>query len=105
MASEAEDHGNGDAALNMFVADEMYTINDVAQRLRVSLRQVQRWCYDGWIRSIRLPSGRRLLGTDLNAFINERLVERTDEPVAEAAPQSGRARTRRTHPPTGQRVA
>jgi excisionase family DNA binding protein len=35
-----------------------YTLQDVADRMQVSVRTIQRWISDGKLRAIELPSGK-----------------------------------------------
>ena len=61
------------------VKDEIQTIDQIAQRMCVSRRTVQRLIARGELRAVRLPSGRgqRVLESDYQA-----LLERLKAPVA-----------------------
>ena len=63
------------AVFKLFEDGELYTLDEAAARMKVTRRQINRAVYSNWIRSVRMPSGRRLLGADLNRFLAERLTE------------------------------
>ncbi len=53
-----------------------YTVNEVAQMLRVSERQVRNWVERGELKVFRIGKrGYRISETDLNAFIAQRSRE------------------------------
>jgi excisionase family DNA binding protein len=68
--------------------DELYTVDDIAQRVGVSRRTVLQWLRDGDLRGTQLGGtkiGWRVRETDLEAFV-ERGMNRPPTPAA-AGPQ------------------
>ena len=51
------------------------TYDEVAERLSVRPRQVQRWCDERKLGYVELPQGRRILESHLAAFIAANAVE------------------------------
>lgn len=53
-------------------APELLTVPEVADRLRVSDETIHRWCRDGHLDYVRLPSGlKRIRRSDLEACLDE----------------------------------
>lgn len=58
--------------------DRMYTVQEVAQQLRVSERTVRKWIEDGDLTAFSIGKrGYRIAESDLQAFIDKR-KRRTD---------------------------
>jgi len=100
-------------AFKLFNDSELYSLDEAAERLKVNRRQVRRWVYANWIRSIKMPAGRLMLGADLNHFLAQRATAENVEPGPGQGGVRGdpgnlpsRARTRHRRPATtGRKVA
>lgn len=55
--------------------DRAMSYEEVAERMSVRPRQVQRWTEEGHLSYVRLPQGRRILESQLQAFIDSNRVE------------------------------
>jgi hypothetical protein len=70
----------GDAALSRAEREgpcdpyRLYKYTEYAEPLNITIRQAQRWLYDGTLPYVQYATGRRVRGRDLNAFVNARLV-------------------------------
>jgi excisionase family DNA binding protein len=60
----------------LFDPGELYTLADVAERCKVTERQVLRWTHEGRVEFVRLPRGRRILGQRMIDFLRGRVEER-----------------------------
>lgn len=59
--------------------DKMYTVQEVAQQLRVSERTVRNWVESGELRVFRIGKrGYRISETDLLAFVERRKQQSMD---------------------------
>lgn len=61
----------------VFEPGEVYTQDEVAERLKVTPRMVRRWCDERRFTEgsvIDLPRGRRIYGWALNEFISQRTL-------------------------------
>ena len=62
---------------SLFNPDEMFSPEEVGERLKASHRQVRRWIEDGRFPNggvIELPRGRRIWGWALNEFVASRTL-------------------------------
>lgn len=55
-------------------SDAVLTADQVAERLHVSRRQVVRWMDERKIKFVQLPQGRRILESELMAWLEQRSI-------------------------------
>jgi len=59
----------------VFSAGDLYTLEEVAEKVKGTPRQVRRWTDEGRLEFIKLPQGRRILGQTMIDFLSGRTVE------------------------------
>ncbi len=72
-------------AQNRAPAERLLTVREVKERLHIAESRVWLWVMDGTLPSVKLGNSRRILETDLNAFILGLRVEQVGGPVDTAA--------------------
>lgn len=56
----------------LFSPDEIYTAEEIAEKLKATPRQVRRWCDEGRLPYVNLPKGRRISGQAMIDFLRGR---------------------------------
>lgn len=57
------------------IDERLMTVDEVAEQLQVSRRQVMRWLDERRIRFVQLPRGRRVPESALDEFLNSRVEQ------------------------------
>lgn len=60
----------------VFNPGELYTLEEVAEKVKGTTRQVLRWTNEGRVAFIKLPQGRRILGQTMIDFLTGRVEDR-----------------------------
>jgi len=63
--------------INMELTDEYYSIQEVADKLKVAYLTVYRWIKAGKLVAVKAGKQHRIKRNDLNIFLEERNVEKT----------------------------
>jgi excisionase family DNA binding protein len=62
-------------AVSKIEADEVYTVPEVAELLKTSVRTVQRWVRDGRLPSLKIGGLRRVTGAAIKQFLAQMEVK------------------------------
>jgi excisionase family DNA binding protein len=62
----------------LFDPASLYTVDEVAEKVRGSGRMVRRWLAEGRVPFVELPKGRRIQGQAMIDFLAERFVDPSD---------------------------
>ena len=63
--------------INMQLTDEYYSIQEVADKLKVAYLTVYRWIKAGKLMAVKASKQYRIKKDDINKFLEERPVEKT----------------------------